>query len=101
MEDLRNLLKPGDIVKLKNVVDMVESADSSRTLGALDNQNVIDEYMEYSEMVGTVRSVRETNFTLNEVGTVVFFGGDIAMWPDEMSGLQVNINDVLEFIGGY
>ena len=99
MEDLRNLLKPGDMVKLKNVVDMVESAGSSRTLGALDNQGVIDEYMEYSEMVGTVRSVCETNFTLNEVGAVAFFGGDIAMWPREFEMSEVNVNDMLEFLG--
>lgn len=99
MEDLRNLLKPGDMVKLKNVADMVESAGSSQTLGALDDQSVIDEYMEYSEMVGTVRSVRETNFTLNEAGTVVFFGGDIAMWPREFEMGEVNVNDMLEFLG--
>lgn len=54
MEDLRNLLKPGDTVKLKNVADMVESANSSTTLGELDDEQVILEYVEYSEMVGTV-----------------------------------------------
>lgn len=99
MEDLRNVLKPGDMVKLKNVVYMVESAGSSKTLGDLDDQSVIDEYMAYSEIVGTVRNVRERDFTLNETGSVVFFGGDIAMWPREFEMSDVNVNDMLELLG--
>lgn len=98
MEDLRNLLKPGDTVKLKNVADMVESANSSTTLGELDDEQVILEYVEYSEMVGTVVKVHQTTFILKETGAVAFFGGDIAVWPHEFEQSKCDVNDMLDFL---
>lgn len=100
MEDLRNKLKPGDTVKLQNVLNMKTGAGSAITLGEFADEGVIDRFREYSEMIGTVRSVDHDYFTLQEAEFPRFVAGDISVWPHELAFNNVDVNDVLNFLNG-
>lgn len=100
MEDLRNKLKPGDTVKLQNVLNMKTGAGSTITLGEFADEGVIDRFREYSEMIGTVRSVGYGNFTLQGVESTRFVAGDIAVWPHEFAPNNVDVDDLIDFLNG-
>lgn len=105
MENLRDRLKPGDKVILKDARDMMydENGTFGTLLDAEDFESIAD-LDPYSKKLVTIKDVDEDTFEVLEKFGVnkryYFFAGDIAVWPDEMSNLQVNMDDVLEFIGG-
>ena len=113
MEDLRKKLKPGDKVILKDARDMMADDDDDDydddyvavTLLEAREFEIIEKLEPYSKKLVTVKEVYEGYFTVVERfeadNDYCFYAGDIAVWPDEVSGIQVNMNDVLEFIGGY
>lgn len=103
MEDLRKKLKPGDKVILKDARDMM--ADEDGMLGTLldeEDFETIAQLDPYSKKLVTIKDVDDDTFgVLEKFGADMnyyFFAGDIAVWPDEVPGIQVNMNDVLEFM---
>ena len=109
MEDLRKKLKPGDKVILKDARDMTADEDGDDyvavTLLEAREFEIIEKLEPYSKKLVTVKEVYEGYFTVVEMfeadNDYCFYAGDIAVWTDEVSCIQVNMNDVLEFIGGY
>lgn len=106
MEDLRDRLKPGDKVILKDARDMI--ADEDGMLGTLLDEGdfeTIAKLDPYSKKLVTIKEVDEDTFgVLERFGSdhsYYFFAGDIDVWPEGVLGIQVNMSDVLEFIGGY
>lgn len=106
MEDLRDRLKPGDKVILKDARDMMANDDDDDyvvvTLLDAREFEIIENLDPYSKKLVTVREVDESSFgVLERFGAdtdYYFFAGDIAVWPDEILGNQINVKDVLEFM---
>ena len=105
MRDL-STLRVGDVVKLKHVDDMYFVLDGGLTFkealaSGLCNKSTYDTYALFSNKTVEIAGIDEfLHFfsVKDENGRLTFCIGDIAVWPDEVSGIQVNMNDVLEFM---
>lgn len=106
MEDLRLKLRPSDQVILKDARDMmVDNEDDDYvavTLLEASEFDMIEKLEPYSKKLVTVKEVYEDYFNVVERfeadNDYCFYAGDIAVWPDEVIGNQINVKDILEFM---